>query len=410
MNEPASQQAYLIPAATAWNLVRFVPANAVWEVHGLASLGEAADLLRPGEDFVFGLPVNIILAQRLHLPTVESEEFAEMVRIQIEKALPYSPEEVTIASEVIEQTEEGSAISAIAVHNAKLSEMAAPLLARGLIPSRVTIYAAQRALTHAPNGTALLIYRESDAIACVIAEKGRLSLTRTLDNVEALQLDLPQLALSAELQGISTAFSQILLDESLYELRDSVQNTLGSPVELIAVEAPPAAGTLNLLPDAWRQRRAQLVRQGEWKKRLLWAGGVYAGLLLLFIAFLLILRFQISRLDRRIAHDAPGIEFVKSAAADWKALAPAIDPHYYPIEVLLHLFDCLPSADVRVTEFNQTARQISVTGEANSAALVYQFAEKVKKNPDLQIFQFDLPAPRILPNDHAQFRLEGKPR
>jgi hypothetical protein len=28
----------------------------------------------------------------------------------------------------------------------------------------------------------------------------------------------------------------------------------------------------------------------------------------------------------------------------------------------------------------------------------------------LQIFQFDMAAPRILPNNHAQFRLEGKPR
>jgi hypothetical protein len=28
----------------------------------------------------------------------------------------------------------------------------------------------------------------------------------------------------------------------------------------------------------------------------------------------------------------------------------------------------------------------------------------------LRVFQFDMAAPRILPNDHAQFRLEGKPR
>jgi hypothetical protein len=28
----------------------------------------------------------------------------------------------------------------------------------------------------------------------------------------------------------------------------------------------------------------------------------------------------------------------------------------------------------------------------------------------LRVFQFEMAAPRILPNDHAQFRLEGKPR
>jgi hypothetical protein len=77
---------------------------------------------------------------------------------------------------------------------------------------------------------------------------------------------------------------------------------------------------------------------------------------------------------------------------------------------LLHLSESLPSPDVRITAFNQSARQISVDGEANSAALAYQFADKVKKNPGLRTFQFEMAAPRILPNDHAQFRLEGKPR
>jgi hypothetical protein len=91
-------------------------------------------------------------------------------------------------------------------------------------------------------------------------------------------------------------------------------------------------------------------------------------------------------------------------------LAPAIDARYYPVEILLHLFESLPSKDVRITAYNQSARQISVEGEANTAALAYKFIENVKKDPALQIFQFNMAAPRILPNDHAQFRLEGRPR
>jgi hypothetical protein len=63
---------------------------------------------------------------------------------------------------------------------------------------------------------------------------------------------------------------------------------------------------------------------------------------------------------------------------------------------------------VRITAYNQSARQISVDGEANTAALAYEFIDKVKKNPDLRSFQFDMAAPRILPNNHAQFRLEGR--
>lgn len=393
-------------------MVRFAQHSNAWEVRGLATLEEAAGLLKPGDDFILGLPVNVVLAQRLTLPTVERDEFAEMVRIQIEKAMPYSTDEMTTDSEVIDQTEGGSIISAVAVHNEKLSELAAPLLSQNLIPSQVTVYAAQRAATHTPNGATLLIYPESDAIVCAIAEHGKLSFTRTLDAADPadLERDLPQMALSAELQGINTSFPKVLLDESLYAVRDKVQEALSTTTELVAVELPPAGTELNLLPESWRERRAQLVRQGEWRKRLLWAGGVYAALLALFLGYILVLRIELGRLGRRIAADTPRTEFVKSAAAKWRALAPAIDPRYYPIEVLLHIADSLPSADVRITKFDQSARQVAVEGEANTAALAYAFVDKVKKNPDLQMFQFDMAAPRILPNDHAQFRLEAKLR
>jgi type II secretory pathway component PulL len=393
-------------------VVRFAEHSSAWEVRAVASIEEAAELLQAGDDIVLALPLDLVLAQRMRLPTTDPAEFVEMVRIQIEKGMPYSPEEMTTDSEVISQSEEGSVISAVAVNNEKLNELAAPLLARGLIPSQVTVYAAHRAATHTPEGTSFFIYPENESIVCAIAEEGKVSFTHSLDGADALQLqrDLPQLTLSAELQGINTSAPRILLAESLYEFRDTVEGIFATNAELIAVEVPPAESRLNLLPESWRARSAQLVRQKEWRKRLLIAAAAYAGLLFFFFAYLLIVRFQVSRLDKRISRDAPRTEFVRATEAKWKALAPAIDPHYYPIEVILHLFDSLPSADVRITVFNQSARQISVDGEANSAALAYQFAEKVKKNPDLATFQFELGAPKLLPNDHAQFRLEGKPK
>jgi hypothetical protein len=261
-------------------------------------------------------------------------------------------------------------------------------------------------------GNALLIYPEGETLVYVMTENGKLSLARVFENGngEQLQLELPQLRMSAELQGINASSPNVLLDESYYEMRDTVQGILASPTELVGVELPPASVKLNLLPESWRRRRSQVIRQTEWRKRLLWIGGAYVALLFLLFAYLGLLRFQIGRLDARIARDAPGTQFVRATEANWKALAPAIDARYYPVEILLHLFESLPSSEVRITAYNQSARQVSVDGEANTAALAYQFIEKIKKNPDLRVFQFDMAAPRILPNDHAQFRLEGKPR
>ena len=383
-----------------------------WNVRLLRTLDEAVPLVSAEDNLVLSLPVDAVLAQRFRLPTVDPTEFPEMVRIQIEKALPFSAEEVTSDFELIEQNETESVISAIVVRNERLAEIAAPLLDKGIIPRQVTVYAAQRATTHAPEGRALLIYPEGERLVSAVTENGKVSFARTLDGIapEQLQMELPQLAMSAELQGINTSFRNILLDESCYELRDTVQGILSSPTELVGIEMPPASVKLNLLPDSWRQRRVQLVKRGEWQKRFMLAGGAYAAIFFLFLLYLGYTRLAIARLDRLIARDAPSTQFIRETEANWKALAPAIDSRFYPVEILLHLYESLPSADVRITAYNQSARQISVDGEANTAALAFQFAEKIKKHPALQNFRFDMAAPRILANNHAQFRLEGKPR
>jgi hypothetical protein len=403
---------FITPTAHGWNLLRARDGNGAWDVRLLRTLDEVAPLVSAQDNIVLSLPVAAVLAQRFRLPTVDPAEFPEMVRIQIEKALPFSPEEVTSDFELIEQNENESVISAVAVRNERLAEIAAPLLDKGVIPQQVTVYAAQRATTHAPEGRALMIYPEGETIVSAVTENGKVSLTRTLDGVEPEQLktELPQFALSAELQGINASFPNVLLDESCYALRDTVQGILSSPTELVGMETPPASVKLNLLPESWRQRRTQLAKRGEWQKRLTLAGAAYSGLFLLFLLYLGYSRFAIARLDRLITRDAPPTQVIRETEANWKSLAPAIDSRYYPVEILFHLSQDLPSPDIHITAYNQSARQISVDGEANTPALAYQFAEKVKKDGALQNFRFDMAAPRILPNNHAQFRLEGKPR
>src|SRR5262249_13473246 len=401
-----------MPTAHGWNLLRARDGNGSWNVRLLHTLDEAVPLVSANDDLVLSLPVAAVLAQRFRLPTLDPAEFPEMVRIQIEKALPFSAEEVTTDFELIEQNETESVISAVAVQNERLAEIAAPLLDNGIIPRQVTVYAAQRATTYAPAGRALLIYPEGEALVSAVTENGKVSLARTFDSIapEQLQMELPQLALSAELQGINPSFPNVLLDETCYELRDTVQGILARPTDLVGIETPPAPVKLNLLPNSWRQRRAQLVKRVEWRRRLTLAGGAYAAIFLLFLLYLGYTRFAIARLNHLIARDAPPTQFIRETEANWRALAPAIDSRFYPVEILLHLYESLPSADVRITAYNQSARQISVDGEANTPALAYQFAEKVKKNGGLQNFWFDMAAPRILPNNHAQFRLEGKPK
>jgi hypothetical protein len=403
---------FLVPGAQGWTLISPGAESGAWRVRSFPNLDEAAQALNASDDFVLALPVSAILAQRIRLPNVEGTELREMVRIQIEKALPFSTDEVTSDFEIIDQANGECVISAVAVQNQRLAEIAAPLLNRDVIPSAVTVYAAQRLATHAGKGRVLFIYPEVGALISAISENGKLSFARTVEGGTAarLEVELPQLALSAELQGIDASFQTVLLDEKCFELREKVERALATHTDLVGIETPPAPTGLNLLPQAWREQRLRRARRGEWRKRMMLAGAVYVGILALAFLQLIYLQIRKRQLDVAIARDNPRTAFVRAAANNWKILSPAIDPHFYPIEILLHLFESLPSADVRITAYDQSARQLSVEGESSSATLAYQFADKVKKNPGLQNFVFDMQAPHILQNDHAQFRLEGKPR
>src|SRR5947208_16084905 len=89
--EPVTKRVYLLPSAAGWDVVRFAELNKAWEVRAVGNVEEAASLLQAGDDIVLALPVELVLAQRMRLPTTDSSEFGEMVRIQVEKAMPYSP-------------------------------------------------------------------------------------------------------------------------------------------------------------------------------------------------------------------------------------------------------------------------------------------------------------------------------
>ena len=146
---------FLVPGAEGWNLISRPDENGKWRVRAFPTLDEAAQTLSTDDSVVLALPVSAVLAQRMRLPSVEGSELREMVRIQLEKSLPFSTEKVTSDFEVIEQENGECVISAIAVQNQRLQEIAAPLLNRRVIPRAVTVYAAQRIATHAVRPSSL---------------------------------------------------------------------------------------------------------------------------------------------------------------------------------------------------------------------------------------------------------------
>lgn len=99
---------------------------------------------------------------------------------------------------------------------------------------------------------------------------------------------------------------------------------------------------------------------------------------------------------------------IQTRKARSNALAAAVDPSRYTVELLYLLLRGLPTEEVRITEFDQTLDGWRIVGEAPSANLAIDYVARIKEDKDLSAYQVNAPPPQLLPNEHAQFTLFGK--
>ena len=138
------------------------------------------------------------------------------------------------------------------------------------------------------------------------------------------------------------------------------------------------------------------------------AGVAYGVLLLLAFVMVAIIGRRLRTVETELAIAQPQVDAVLAQQTRWKSLAPAIDPERYSVELLYQVFQSLPSAEVKITQFEQSPVDFRVQGEAPDASQAVALQEKLKSQPSLSGYQFEAGNPILLPNDHAQFSISGK--
>jgi hypothetical protein len=139
------------------------------------------------------------------------------------------------------------------------------------------------------------------------------------------------------------------------------------------------------------------------------AGSVYLALIVAALVHLGLLRHRAKSLDAELRAGRPELTVMQARQNRSNALAQAIDPHRYTVELLFLLQRCLPTESVRFTEFEQAAQQWRVVGEAPSATLAIDYLSRLKHDPELSLNEIAADPPRLLPNERAQFQVIGKP-
>jgi hypothetical protein len=209
------------------------------------------------------------------------------------------------------------------------------------------------------------------------------------------------------MEGVPVDFHRIRIEQGCGGLRDVLFDLLGKPVEVFSFDTPLPEPRTNLVPSSWADEVRRLQSAGRLKGRLQLLAMLY--LLAIAGAFLYLawLKNKAQKLDGQIANTRPLVEFQQSRQTKWEALAPAVNPSRYMVEVLNLLNENRPSDEVDFTFFEFKPREFRLDCEAPGAHLWTEFTDKLRKEAGLSSFKLRTDPPKILADGRVQFSVFG---
>jgi hypothetical protein len=191
---------------------------------------------------------------------------------------------------------------------------------------------------------------------------------------------------------------KVLLGEVMKAEWDHVEK-LSVPVlpEPAGNPAPPAA-------REFMQKRGNLKRLASFA---MIAVVVYTLILLVVAADLLVHRIQIHRLDSELQSLEASASSSESLVNDWKKFRPAMDPTVFAIDQLAAVAAEIPGEKVRLTQYTSDNGRLTIAGEAADVSQAYEFAERVKKAPLMQDYDWTSRQPQLVGRNKVRFEMEG---
>lgn len=92
----------------------------------------------------------------------------------------------------------------------------------------------------------------------------------------------------------------------------------------------------------------------------------------------------------------------------WRTLEPAVDPKFYAITQFHEVVGALPPVGVRLISFELKGDLMTIRGMARNAPEVFRFVETLKQHEKLPRYHWKVGQPRVLKDDTAEFKIEGR--
>jgi hypothetical protein len=404
----------LSPAPEGWCIWTQVPSRKGWERgESCPDLASILERVPESAELVVALPENVVVAERMELPFGEPGEIAGMVELQLEKSLPYPIDDATFSFEVIRpgKNAENGVVFSVVAGTSQLEQLFEEGRVKGKVPARMVLYGQLVAAERQDREKELCVWKESAGICAGIAHRGRLEfLQGGMEAGAEFSEQLRRFLLAADLAGVGGDFDGVRLEAGLEEVESAVRLITGVESECMkAGEWHLERVSGDLVPGKWRTAQEQSRKTGDLKARIQMGAALYLLLVAGAFLFLAWTKYGVRQIDAQLLQIQPLVEEVNQRKAQWSALAPAVDPSMYTVEILYLVFRSLPNPEVKITVFEQKGGGFKVEGEAPSPIQWTEFMEKLRAEPGLANYRIEGPPPGVLSNGGARFSIFGKP-
>ena len=390
----------IAPAAEDWEVWRYRSERSPERIDTVDSPREFTGRA----EITLGVPVRHVFALPLWILGGEDALLGDMVRLQLERrGLAPGGSGPTVIEHVTLATEEQKRLVLCVVLAASLPEEICLANATGFEPS-------PRLYALPPDG--ITLWQEQGRIVMAVTRGAELAyFQRLCDSGLSEDLTSELSCLYAELISqriISRRGRLVLWFDAPEDQRRRLGEVLGLPVSYGPRPDPvPPADPWTLTPpqvntiQISRERRNQIIRISAA------AAAVYLVVAAVIAGFTGWKYFQVHSLKGKLALHADEVATIQKTAERWEAIELAVNPEMYPLERLWRAAKLLPDG-IRLTLFEQRGPDILITGEARNAPAAFRYRETFKSDSEWAGYEWQMPQPRLLPNDLAQFRLEGR--
>ncbi len=350
------------------------------------------------------LPVSQVFCLPLWLNETDAKQFAEMIPLQLElRGLQPRGNGPAVFDSTVVAREATRTLVMVGVLPAALApEIHAEAYDAFDLSARCLPF---------PENT-LTLWREHDRLAVAITRGPDLVYFQALAEGQVtprVVQDLICAQAALVMQGIVTPLQKALLwTEISPEERAALEAALKLPIE--QEECPPPVAP----PQAWKLTpstvdEAKRIRASQrWRRRALAA--FLAVYLLAAAGMVLRLALTSRKVDdmrKWQSEHTQALAMVHDGRAAWKELAPVVDTKNYPLELLLQASKSIPADQLHLTLFEAGDGKLLIKGEAKNVAGAFLFFNKLKGDPYFSGYTLIMGNPRPLPNDLAQFQIEG---